>query len=108
MLESSCAVEGSPRPRVVCADDNADMREYVTKLLADQFDVAPVPDGEAALEKIHEWTPDLVLTDVMMPKLDGFGLLAALRADPRTRTLPVILLSARAGPEPSVEGLDAG
>jgi signal transduction histidine kinase len=100
--------DGGPRPRVVLADDNADMREYVTKLLADHFEVATVPDGEAALEKIREWAPDLVLSDVMMPKLDGFELLSALRGDPRTRELPVILLSARAGAESSVEGMDAG
>jgi signal transduction histidine kinase len=96
------------RPRVVWADDNADMRDYVTGLLADQFDVVPVADGEAALEEVRAQIPDLVLSDVMMPRLDGFGLLAALRANPATRTLPVILLSARAGAESSVEGIDAG
>ena len=67
-----------------------------------------VPDGEAALEAARAVPPDLVLSDVMMPRLDGFGLLRALRADERTRQLPVILLSARAGEESAVEGLDAG
>jgi signal transduction histidine kinase len=95
-------------PRIVWADDNADMREYVTRLLAEHFVVVPVADGEQALQAIREQLPDLVLSDVMMPRLDGFGLLAALRADPRTQTVPVILLSARAGAEASTEGMDAG
>jgi signal transduction histidine kinase len=99
---------GRERPRIVWADDNADMREYVTRLLADQFDVVSAPDGAAALAAVRERMPDLVLSDVMMPNLDGVGLLAALRADPRTRTVPVILISARAGAEAAAEGMDAG
>ncbi|BAZ25474.1 putative sensor protein [Kalymmatonema gypsitolerans NIES-4073] len=97
-----------PRPRVLLADDNADMREYVRKLLKRQYEVVAVADGEAALAAVHFEVPDLVLSDVMMPKLDGFGLLAHLRADERTRSVPVVLLSARAGEESRVEGLEAG
>src|SRR6266478_9687232 len=97
-----------PRPRILWADDNADMRHYVTRLLSGSYEVLAVPDGRAALEAALSAPPDLVLSDVMMPGLDGFGLLKALRADERTRQLPVILLSARAGEEASVEGLDAG
>ena len=96
------------RRRVLWADDNADMRDYVQRLLAERYDVIAVPDGRAALSAAQEKHPDLVLTDVMMPGLDGFGLLRELRADARTRTIPVILLSARAGEESAVEGLDAG
>jgi signal transduction histidine kinase len=99
---------GGNRPRVVWADDNADMRDYVTRLLSEHVDVIPVADGAAALEAIRAAPPDLVLSDVMMPKLDGFELLAELRNDPRTRTLPVVLVSARAGVESASEGLDAG
>jgi signal transduction histidine kinase len=105
--EPACA-RPAEAPRIVWADDNADMREYVTRLLADHFEVIAVADGEQALQSVREQVPDLVLSDVMMPRLDGFGLLAALRADPRTQTVPVILLSARAGPEASIEGMDAG
>ena len=65
-------------------------------------------DGEAALAAARRQPPDLVLTDVMMPRLDGFGLLRELRADPRTRDVPVIMLSARAGEESRVEGMEAG
>jgi PAS domain S-box-containing protein len=96
------------RPRVLIADDNADMRLYLTRLLAERFEVEAVANGRAALEAIRQGAPDLVLCDVMMPELDGFGLLRELRAQAATRTLPFILLSARAGEESRVEGLDAG
>jgi PAS domain S-box-containing protein len=96
------------RPRVLVADDNADMRQYVARLLDEQFRVDAVPDGEAALAAARERPPDLILTDVMMPRLNGFGLLKELRADPRTSRLPVIMLSARAGEESRVEGMEAG
>jgi signal transduction histidine kinase len=96
------------RARVLVADDNEDMRRHVRRLLESRFDVVIVPDGAAALAAALADPPDLVLTDVMMPRLDGFALLAALRADERTRTIPVIMLSARAGEEAAVEGIDAG
>ena len=95
-------------PRVLVADDNADMRDYLRRIIGFHYRVDVVGDGRAALEQIRSHTPDLVLADVMMPSLDGFGLLAAIRADERTRSLPVILLSARAGEEARIEGLKAG
>jgi CheY-like chemotaxis protein len=94
--------------RILLADDNADMRDYVKRILSSQWAVGAVSDGRAALEAARERVPDLVLTDVMMPGLDGFELLRELRADPRTRAVPIILLSARAGEESRVEGLSAG
>jgi light-regulated signal transduction histidine kinase (bacteriophytochrome) len=84
------------------------MREYVRRLLASNYDVLPVADGLQALAAAEANPPDLVLTDVMMPGLDGFGLLCELRKNPRTKTIPVILLSARAGEESAMEGLEAG
>jgi signal transduction histidine kinase len=101
-------VRSTPRSRILWADDNADMRDYVRRLLADRYEVTAVPDGAAALAAALANPPDLVLTDVMMPGLDGFGLLRELRANQSTHTLPVILLSARAGEECAVEGLEAG
>ena len=97
-----------PRPRILVADDNADMRKYVHRLLGSRFEVDVVPDGQAALEAAQAQPPALVLADVMMPRLDGFGLVKAMRADQRLREVPIILLSARAGEEAKVEGLDAG
>ncbi len=94
--------------RILLADDNADMRDYVKRLLSQHYEVEAVPNGLAALNSVRERLPDLVLTDVMMPFLDGFGLLQALRSDPQTKKVPIILLSARAGEEARVEGLEAG
>ncbi len=94
--------------RILLADDNADMRDYVSRLLGQYYDVVAVGDGEAALREIRDRPPDLVLADVMMPRLDGFGLLKALRDDSETRALPVVLLSARAGEEARIEGMRAG
>jgi PAS domain S-box-containing protein len=94
---------------VLLADDNRDMREYVSRLLASAgYKVATASDGETALQIALDRKPALVLSDVMMPKLDGFGLLRALRGDAATKDMPVILLSARAGEEAKVEGLRAG
>ncbi|MEH1823772.1 MAG: ATP-binding protein [Nostoc sp.] len=98
----------TPSARILLADDNADMRDYVKRLLSQQYEVESVPDGLAALDSARGRVPDLILTDVMMPGLDGFGLLQALRADPQTQKVPIILLSARAGEEARVEGLEAG
>jgi PAS domain S-box-containing protein len=99
---------GSGAARILLADDNADMREYVARLLRDRWTVEVVADGVAALERARAALPDLLLADVMMPGLDGYQLLQALRAGEPTRGIPVIFLSARAGEEARVEGLSAG
>ncbi len=93
---------------VLIADDNADMRDYVRRLLADRFRVILAGDGEYAFELAMTAKPDLILSDVMMPRLDGFGLLQKIRSVPSLRNTPVIFLSARAGEEARIEGLDAG
>jgi PAS domain S-box-containing protein len=92
---------------IVLADDNADMREYLTRLLGDRYEVHAVADGRQALEAARQRRPALVLADVMMPQLDGFGLLRAIREDSALCSTPVILVSARAGEESRVEGLQA-
>jgi signal transduction histidine kinase/CheY-like chemotaxis protein len=93
---------------IIVADDNADMREYLARLLGRHWDVLVVADGVQALALTQDRVPDLVLTDVMMPNLDGFGLIRALRDDPRTALVPVVMLSARVGEGPRVAGLAAG
>ncbi len=104
-----------PRPpasqanyRILLADDNQDMRVYLERLLAEHWTVEAVADGAQALEAVRARRPDLVLSDVIMPNLDGFGLLREMRADPALKGVPIILLSARAGEEARVEGLEAG
>ncbi|MFL5378693.1 MAG: ATP-binding protein [Myxococcales bacterium] len=101
------AARGS-RPRIAVVDDNADMREYLTRLLQGRFEVETFRDGEAALRAIRADPPALVLSDVMMPGLDGFGLVRELRAREETASLPIILVSARAGEEARVEGHSSG
>lgn len=96
------------KPVILLADDNADMREYVSGLLRGRFQVAEAATGKTALAKAEQMLPDLVLTDIMMPEMDGFALLGALRQNPATRSIPVIMLSARAGEEARIDGIDAG
>jgi PAS domain S-box-containing protein len=98
----------APRPRVLVVDDNPDMRAYISRLLHETYEIDVAVDGEDALARIGRQMPDLVLTDVMMPRMDGFALLQNIRASDETRNLPVILLSARAGEESTIEGLSAG
>lgn len=106
--EDSLGLNLGHRAKILLADDNADMRDYVNKLLGKQFDVQVVCDGKEAVEAALMDKPDLILSDVMMPHMDGFQVIQALRADPRTTNVPIILLSARAGEEARVEGLHAG
>lgn len=94
--------------RIFLVDDNRDIREYMERLLARNYDVTSLEDGEQAWAAVLDYPPDLVLTDVMMPRLDGFGLLSRLRANPSTAAIPVIMLSARAGEEARSEGMEAG
>jgi signal transduction histidine kinase/DNA-binding NarL/FixJ family response regulator len=96
------------KPVILLADDNGDMREYVSGLLGGRFQLVQTENGKTALAEAERLLPDLVLTDVMMPDMDGFALLAALRQNPATRTVPVIMLSARAGEEARIDGIDAG
>ncbi len=96
------------RPTILLADDNSDMRDYVKKLLEERYRVIAVNNGLEALKVLKKTSPDLILSDVMMPGLDGFGLLRAVRERPAIASTPVIFLSARAGEEAKMEGRDAG
>jgi PAS domain S-box-containing protein len=98
----------SSKPRVLLVDDNRDMREYVRRLLNSRFEVTTAENGRQALEKVNQQIPALVLSDVMMPEMDGLQLLAALRENPATSSVPVVLLSARAGEESLIEGMMSG
>jgi len=98
----------SSRQLVLVADDNADMRKHLATVLGSRWDVLVAGDGRQALELARRHRPDLLITDVMMPELDGFGLIAAIRADADLASLPVIMLSARAGQDAVGSGLAAG
>jgi signal transduction histidine kinase/CheY-like chemotaxis protein len=103
--EPATAPDGPP---VLVVEDNADLRRYLEQLLRPQWPVRTAADGRAALDAVRETRPALVLADVAMPHLDGLELLDALRRDPATGDVPVILLSAQAGVEATAEGLRAG
>jgi signal transduction histidine kinase len=96
------------KPLVLVVDDSPDLRRYMATLLSEIYTVQTASDGAEALEVIARRPPDVVVSDVMMPRLDGFELLKRLRADSKTESIPLILLSARAGEEAAIEGLDAG
>ena len=108
---SGAAIAPLPSARILLADDNADMRDYLRRLLSERYTVQVAANGARALAAItadpHR-LPDLVIADVMMPELDGIELVRALRANPTTASLPIILLSARAGEEATAEGLESG
>jgi signal transduction histidine kinase/DNA-binding NarL/FixJ family response regulator len=107
-LHGFARATGMAGSRVLLVDDNADMRAYVARLLGTRYVVDTAPDGEAALAIARQAPIDLVLSDIMMPRLDGFGLVRELRALPETRDIPIVLLSARAGEDASLAGLEAG
>lgn len=96
------------KPRILLVDDNADMRAYVQRLLGEHYDVVTAIDGAEALAIAEAVKPDIVVSDIMMPGLDGFSLLRELRSNSGTATVPVIFLSARAGEQARVESLAVG
>jgi PAS domain S-box-containing protein len=106
---SELGVNKTPeKKRLVVADDNADMRYYFSRLLSAGYDIISVADGKSALEAIKKQAPDLVISDIMMPGMDGFELLDAIKSDPERKSIPVILVSARAGEEAVNEALQKG
>ncbi|MGC1243683.1 MAG: ATP-binding protein [Chryseosolibacter sp.] len=107
-MRSTQPLADAGAPKVLVADDNSDMRHYLQRLLQHDFNVQSASNGEDGYRLALEWKPDLILTDIMMPGLDGFGLLKKLKNNLSTRNTPVIFLSARAGEEARVEGIEAG
>jgi PAS domain S-box-containing protein len=99
---------GEPGGRILVAEADPEVREYITRLLSDRWAIVGVADGRAALQAAHEQPPDLVISDVSTPGLDGMELLRTLRADPLRARIPMVLLSSRAGEESRSEALEAG
>lgn len=98
----------SAKARILLVDDNADMRAYIRRLLEKEYHVETASDGKVALEKIGTRKPDLIISDIMMPIMNGVQLLTALKENPDTHRIPIILLSARAGEEAKIAGYDIG
>jgi class 3 adenylate cyclase/nitrogen-specific signal transduction histidine kinase len=95
-------------PLVLVVDDNADMRSYVERILRKDYRIVLAKDGAEAFEQAQRQHPELIVTDVMMPKMSGHDLLQAVRHHKALRSVPIIFLTARAGTEARVESLDAG
>jgi signal transduction histidine kinase len=94
--------------KILVVDDNPDMRKYISSLLNLIAQVELAEDGEEAWRSIIKNPPDLILSDVMMPKMNGFELVQKIRHDPQLKLIPMILLSARAGEEARIEGIQSG
>jgi CheY-like chemotaxis protein len=82
-----------PRPRILVVDDSATVLHVVEQSLSGEYEVETASDGTDGLMKARRCPPDLIVTDSLMPGLDGFALLTALNADPRTRSIPAIVLT---------------
>ena len=107
--EPSLATSGKrQRPLVLVVEDDEDARDVLKELLRDQYDVEAVGDGESAVKRAKDLLPDLVLLDLFLPGLDGFGALTGLRRDPKTAEVPVIFLSAQGDAETKSQGLSLG
>ncbi len=105
---SEAADDGRARPTVLVVDDNADLRRWIGDVLADDYAIRAAVDGADGLEQARETLPDLIVADLMMPRLDGFGLVRALLDDPETACIPVLLLTARVGADAELRGLREG
>lgn len=105
---NATATACADRPLVLLAEDNNDLRHYLSGVLAQEYRVVAAADGELALEQARAEAPDLIVTDLMMPKLDGLGLARAIRADDELAGVPIIFLTARAADNDRVAGLDGG
>lgn len=97
------------KPRILIAEDNAQGAELLEAYLSDSpYEVRIVPDGESALATIREWNPDLVLLDIMMPRLSGYEVCKRLRADPATRKTAVLMVTALDQPTDIDRAVDVG
>ena len=106
--EASLSKTDHSRPTILLVEDNRDMRNYLTRLLCADYEVVSVCDGQQALERVHTVRPHLILSDIMLPRIDGIELLKRLRSNREFQLIPFIFLSARAGQEAEIEGLLTG
>lgn len=108
-VDSQSHQEGkSKMPLMLVVDDNEDFRHFITALFNDTFRMLDAPDGEMAFKMILDRVPDIIICDVMMPKMDGLELCRLVKHDMRISHIPIILLTAKAGDENKYRGLEAG
>ncbi len=106
--EPRTSQENSSLPKILVVDDNPDMRTYITDLLISEWSVLTTVNGLEAWNLLQENQVDIVVSDVMMPELDGLDLTTRIKEDPDLHHLPVILVTARGGTDASVSGLETG
>ena len=106
--EAASSVTESDRPTILVVDDNSDLREFIGTLLQGEYRIIKASDGKEALDKATRELPDLVVSDVMMPVMDGLELCKALKGQFSTSHIPVILLTAKSLEEQRAEGYDSG
>ena len=99
---------GEPLPQLLVIEDNPDVRNYVADIMSAEYKIVEAVNGEDGLKKSFEHIPDIIISDVMMPKLDGFQLCSKLKADFRTSHIPIVLLTAKATIKDKVEGFETG
>lgn len=105
----SAPAAAGPRPKILVVEDEVDVRTMVTRLLGTIGDVTTAKNGLEALEALRTGPPpDLIITDVMMPQMDGLTLSRELKKDPRLSKIPVVMLTAKGSPSAMIEGINAG
>ena len=102
------AFSGNHLPQLLIVEDNAELRQYLRRQLGASFQLLDAPDGEDGLRMAQQYIPDLIVTDIMMPKMDGVSMTKALRADNRTSHIPIVLLTARDDEAMKVKGFETG
>lgn len=102
------ALAATEKPLVLIVEDNADVRSYVADTLAGNYQILEAENGKLGLEKAIETTPDLVISDIMMPEMDGTELCKALKTNEKTSHVPVVLLTAKAEQSDKLQGLRTG
>lgn len=108
MLRGEPATANAPKPRILLIEDEAVVREHLARALSDEYSIETAANGKDALTAVLKAPPALVVTDIVMPELDGIELLKALRSTRRTQAIPVLLISGRALDEQRIEGFVEG
>ena len=108
---ASPAIDKKPekdQPILLIVEDNKDVRAYIRQVLSPQYTLLEATDGEAGLKLAAKTVPDLIISDIMMPRMDGYNFSRRIRADERTSHIPLILLTAKAAESDKIEGLEIG